>query len=301
MKTVRFYFCITIISLSFFFCTSNNSDLTSSLQNVDEATTLLKPPSNSFNIIGGIFWWSGNYNSSIHIYSPSGYGWQVFATGILNPNGIDIANRYQYSIKVAILTRTNLVGIKPNYNELNNAVNENINWILIDDALTGNFTGAGIILPSTMEQIDSVAAAHQKYVVVCEDCSTVYESGEMDSNWVSFYQNNVDIIMPYGYDRNLAQLTSFYNYIQSKNKLLVPLLGYNVLKGSARYNQLGNRGNVDSGEQGFIETAHQYAWQNYVFYYYEDNSNPSQMDLSFLNSLSDYLVTNNYLKGVLMP
>lgn len=247
-----------------------------------------------------------NIDNYILYYGPNGQGWS--GVGLFtdfdsnssnnNLNSWLIANNQNYSIKIAILYRPAAVNNDLNelQTEILGAQSHGANWVLIDDALTGEDEGGGgQISDTTMNWICNLAHSHNMLVAVSEDCATVFNTPSnptncrMNNRW-SFFQN-VDIIMPYGYDRTLNELYQYYYWILSKGKKIVPWLGFHVFKKtrdwhpSNWYYQKGS----NSGDPGYIELAQYFSWFGIVFYYWEGDVG------LYLSQLNNYLHLYNYL------
>ncbi len=257
----------------------------------------------------------GLKTNAISTYGPAGQGWSAIDLGWWF-DGNDWANASSsgYNPKNAILCRDSAVAA--NYAgleyEIYRADTNNAQWVLIDDGLTKwKVYGDGqLIQKTTMDSICLKAHRRSMQVAVAEDYTTVFNNNStyLDTNW-TFYQN-VDIIMPYGYDQTPSELGNFYKYLQTKGKKVVPCLGYNVHKNGNIWSQKGQR----SGDSAFIDTAQKYADDSIVFYYVEpelDFAIPgnwaAEWDSTgglnqYLYSITLYLQGQNYMiRNFVMP
>jgi hypothetical protein len=144
-----------------------------------------------------------------------------------------------------------------------------------------------------MDWIASRAHARGMLVAAAEDYESVFAHGAIQSHWALY--ENVDIIMPYGYDREVRDLERFYAWIAKQGKKVVPVLGYHVRKGDHWYSQTGSR----SGGRPFIEGAVPYALDSLVLYYIEPDQGSAWDGRggsgSYLDRLDSYLHRYRYL------
>ena len=188
--------------------------------------------------------------------------------------------------------------------EISFAVSVNASYISVDDVLSPYAWGGATIADATMLTFcHHVHLRGKKVAAADNDGMQAVLAGH------PHFLDSVDVLMPYGYNRSLKRLQSYFNWIAVTfpGKAIVPILGYHVLDlvhpALAMPGQLGEQ----SGDAGFIELAQRYAVSNadpkarVVMYYYEPDSPwPSTFDArgglkTYLDSLTSYLSRNRYI------
>ena len=213
----------------------------------------------------------GKNPSRILEYGPSVRGWKgiILYSGYLPTDSLDFhaARAVKYDPIIAALNRNDIatgnwsrVRMQVDFGKRNGA-----NWFYVDDGLSGN-TGTDSTDISKTE-IDSVALLVHAYP---RHPLATAEYSERSMRSQVHWHDSVDIIMPYKYDFNAAQLDTFFSFVRDRypGKGLVPFLGYHADK------DLNGDGTIDAyffqtgtPGSGHIEVANKYATMSLIFYY----------------------------------
>jgi len=188
--------------------------------------------------------------------------------------------------------------------EISFGVKNNADYISIDDPLSPYSYGGPLITDATMLSFCSRVHRAGKKVAAADNDNI---QGLL-ANHPHFF-DSIDVFMPYGYNRDRAQLQSYFKWVRTNlpGKAIVPILGYHVWDVNPPYQILPDQLGAHSGHPGFIEMAHQFASANLdpktriVMYYYEPDSPwPAAFDATgglkvHLDSLTSYLSRYQYI------
>jgi len=288
-------FIIILIALSIFSlisCNKNNPISTETNSFTNTGLKKILPRSN----FGFMMWKDQFPGMDLVTLGPNGEGWNSIALHV-HSGLYGTATSQGYFPKIAIITRNKAAAGLSTYNmdrdlnslftEIEHAKAVGANWIMIDDALTMTYANgdSNRITFNDMCRIGLKAKEQGLLLAVSEDCKTIFSHPNyyISQNWELY--DYVQIIMPYGYDRTISQLDSFYSWIKAHSKTQVPFLGFHCLKdGYYRYQT-----------KEFIDNAKKYSQTLFYFLEGDGNTPPNDNFLPYLNQLTNYLQTNGYI------